>query len=67
MVFSSWFNNVKTLFYIEPKLSFYIKKNKNNFDYIKLDLIFKSLSLTLDFAGRLSVQYTLNTLYNKFW
>ena len=32
-------------------------------DYIKSDLNLKSSLLMLDFSGRLSVQYTLNTLY----
>ena len=47
--------------YIGPGQSFY--NFKNCLDQVKLDLNLKSSSLTLDFSGRLSVQYTLHTLY----
>ena len=46
---------------IELNLSF--NEFKNGFCQIKSDLISKSSLLTLDFSVRLSVQYTLNTLY----
>ena len=48
-------------FYVGLNLIFYTLKV--SFDEIKLDLILKSSSLTLGFAIRLSLQYTLKTLY----
>ena len=47
--------------YIGPDLSF--SNFKNCLDWVNLDLISKSSSLTLDSSGRLIVQYTLHTLY----
>ena len=47
--------------YFGQTLGFY---NINvSFDYIELDLILQLSSLTLGFACRLGVHYTLNTLY----
>ena len=47
-------------FYIGPNLSFYKLYNFFKLDYTRFE--FKSSLITLNFAGRLGVQYILNTL-----